>query len=93
LGERFDGDLRASDLRTDTPYNTYTRYGLPPTPIAMPGVASIHAVLHPDKGEALYFVSKGNGSHYFSSTLKEHESAVQKYQIGKTATPEPTATQ
>jgi UPF0755 protein len=82
LGERFDGNLRAADLRGDTPYNTYTRDGLPPTPIAMPGAASIRAVLHPDTGDALYFVSKGNGSHYFSRTLKEHESAVQKYQLG-----------
>jgi UPF0755 protein len=86
LGERFDGNLRAADLRGDTPYNTYTRDGLPPTPIAMPGAASIRAVLHPDTGDALYFVAKGNGSHYFSRTLKEHESAVQKYQLsGKPA--------
>jgi UPF0755 protein len=82
LGERFDGNLRTVDLRGDTPYNTYTRDGLPPTPISMPGAASIRAVLHPDKGDALYFVAKGNGSHYFSRTLKEHESAVQKYQLG-----------
>ena len=87
LGDRFDGNLRTSDLRTDTPYNTYTRYGLPPTPIAMPGKASIHAVLHPDKGDALFFVSRGNGSHYFSRTLKEHERAVRKYQLGKAAAP------
>jgi UPF0755 protein len=83
LGERFDGNLRASDLRSDTPYNTYTRDGLPPTPIAMPGAASIHAVLHPDKGDALFFVANGNGGHYFSRTLKEHELAVQKFQLGK----------
>jgi len=83
LGERFDGNLRASDLRSDTPYNTYTRDGLPPTPIAMPGAASIHAVLHPDKGDALFFVANGNGGHYFSRTLKEHEIAVQKFQLGK----------
>jgi UPF0755 protein len=83
LGERFDGNLRTSDLRSDTPYNTYTRDGLPPTPIAMPGAASIHAVLHPDKGDALFFVANGNGGHYFSRTLKEHESAVQKFQLGK----------
>jgi UPF0755 protein len=82
LGPRFDGNLRAADLRGDTPYNTYTRDGLPPTPIAMPGAAAIRAVLHPDTGDALYFVAKGNGSHYFSRTLKEHESAVQKYQLG-----------
>jgi UPF0755 protein len=83
LGERFDGNLRASDLRSDTPYNTYTRNGLPPTPIAMPGAASIHAVLHPDKGDALFFVANRNGGHYFSRTLKEHEIAVQKFQLGK----------
>jgi UPF0755 protein len=89
LGKRFDGDLRASDLRADTPYNTYTRDGLPPSPIAMPGIASIRAVLHPAKGDALYFVAKGNGSHYFSRTLKEHEDAVQKFQLGKAAGPQP----
>jgi UPF0755 protein len=93
LGERFDGNLRASDLRTDTPYNTYTRYGLPPTPIAMPGVASIHAVLHPDKGDMLFFVAKGNGSHYFSRTLKEHEIAVEKFQLGKDVSLQPARTQ
>jgi UPF0755 protein len=83
LGDRFDGNLHASDLRSDTPYNTYTRDGLPPTPIAMPGTASIHAVLHPDKGDALFFVANGNGGHYFSRTLKEHELAVKKFQLGK----------
>jgi UPF0755 protein len=93
LGDRFDGNLRASDLRTDTPYNTYTRYGLPPTPIAMPGEASIHAVLHPDKGDALFFVAKGNGSHYFSRTLKEHENAVRKFQLGKAVDPRPATVQ
>ena len=83
LGDRFDGNLHASDLRSDTPYNTYTRDGLPPTPIALPGTASIHAVLHPDKGDALFFVANGNGGHYFSRTLKEHELAVKKFQLGK----------
>ena len=83
LGDRFDGNLRASDLRSDTPYNTYTRDGLPPTPIAMPGAASIHAVLHPDNGDALFFVADGPGGHYFSRTLKEHELAVKKFQLGK----------
>jgi UPF0755 protein len=83
LGDRFDGNLRASDLRSDTPYNTYTRDGLPPTPIAMPGAASIHAVLHPDNGDALFFVADGTGGHYFSRTLKEHELAVKKFQLGK----------
>jgi UPF0755 protein len=93
LGERFDGNLRASDLRSDTPYNTYTRDGLPPTPIAMPGAASIHAVLHPDKGDALFFVANGNGGHYFSRTLKEHELAVQKFQLGKSVSLPPASTQ
>jgi UPF0755 protein len=83
LGEAFDGNLRRSDLLKDTPYNTYTRHGLPPTPIAMPGVAAIQAVMHPAGGDSLYFVSRGDGSHYFSSTLKEHERAVDKFQRGK----------
>ena len=92
LGKRFDGDLRTGDLRSDTPYNTYTRDGLPPTPIAMPGAASIHAVLHPDKGDALFFVATGNGGHYFSRTLKEHENAVQKFQLGKPVSSPPSTT-
>ncbi|MCB1735925.1 MAG: endolytic transglycosylase MltG [Gammaproteobacteria bacterium] len=82
LGEGFDGNIRRSDLRTDTPYNTYTRKGLPPTPIAMPGRAAIHAALHPADGKALYFVAQGNGTHYFSATLEEHNAAVRKYQLG-----------
>ena len=82
LGESFDGNLRRRDLRTDTPYNTYTRHGLPPTPIAMPGSDAIHAVLHPAQGKSLYFVSMGKGRHYFSSTLKEHNLAVDKFQKG-----------
>jgi len=93
LGERFDGNLRSSDLRRDTTYNTYTRDGLPPTPIAMPGVASIHAVLHPDKGDALFFVADGSGGHYFSRTLKEHELAVKKFQLGKSVSLPPSRTQ
>ena len=83
LGEAFDGNLRRKDLRADTPYNTYTRYGLPPTPIAMPGEASIEAALNPADGKALYFVAKGNGWHAFSATLKEHNAAVRKYQLKK----------
>ncbi|MGB5261453.1 MAG: endolytic transglycosylase MltG [Gammaproteobacteria bacterium] len=83
LGAQFDGNLRRRDLLNDTPYNTYTRYGLPPTPIAMPGVAAIQAALHPADGDSLYFVSRGDGSHYFSATLKEHERAVDKFQRGK----------
>jgi peptidoglycan lytic transglycosylase G len=80
LGEKFDGDLRKRDLITDGPYNTYIRVGLPPTPIAMPGLASIRAALHPAKTDALYFVARGDGTSYFSSTLAEHERAVTKYQ-------------
>lgn len=81
IGEKFDGNLRKRDLLTDTPYNTYTRGGLTPTPIALPGLASIQAVLHPAKTTALYFVARGDGSSYFSSTLAEHNNAVNKYQI------------
>ena len=83
MGEDFDGNIRSRDLRADTPYNTYTRYGLPPTPIAMPGADAIRAVLHPDKKGYLYFVARGNGAHYFSRTLEEHNRAVQKFQLGK----------
>ncbi|NOZ54952.1 MAG: endolytic transglycosylase MltG [Gammaproteobacteria bacterium] len=81
LGEKFDGNLRRRDLRADNPYNTYRRHGLPPTPIAMPGVEAIQAALHPLDGDALYFVARGNGSHQFSATLKEHNNAVIKYQL------------
>ncbi|MGZ8250974.1 MAG: endolytic transglycosylase MltG [Methylophilaceae bacterium] len=83
LGENFDGNLRRKDLLTDSPYNTYTRAGLPPTPIAMPGMASIEAALNPAKTKAIYFVGKGDGSHAFSATLLEHNRAVNKYQLGK----------
>lgn len=83
LGEKFDGDIRFKDLKTDTPYNTYTRHGLPPTPIALPGRAAIEAVLHPAGGDSLYFVAKGDGSHQFSATLKEHNDAVRRYQRSK----------
>lgn len=81
MGERFDGNIRRKDLQADTAYNTYTRSGLPPTPIAMPGLASIEAALHPAKTRALYFVGKGDGSHVFSNTLAEHNRAVVKYQL------------
>lgn len=83
IGEQFDGNLRKQDLLTDTPYNTYTRIGLPPTPIAMPGQAAINAALHPAKTKALYFVGKGDGSHVFSGSLNEHNRAVTRYQLGK----------
>ncbi len=80
LGDQYDGDIRFRDLRNDTPYNTYTRNGLPPTPIAMPGKAAILAVLHPADGDELYFVGRGDGSHVFSSSLEEHNGAVDRYQ-------------
>lgn len=80
MGESYDGDIRYRDLRADTPYNTYTRSGLPPTPIAMPGKDAIRAVLHPAPGKALYFVARGDGSHHFSATLQEHNGAVDRYQ-------------
>jgi UPF0755 protein len=82
LGAAFDGNLRKRDLETDTPYNTYTRDGLPPTPIAMPGLASIEAVTQPPSSAALYFVARGDGSSEFSRTLEEHNRAVTKYQRG-----------
>lgn len=81
LGERFDGNLRRRDLERDNPYNTYTRKGLPPTPIAMPGAAALRAALHPADTRAVYFVSRGDGSHVFSETLSEHNDAVIKYQL------------
>lgn len=81
MGEAFDGNLRKRDLQKDTPYNTYTRTGLPPTPIAMPGLAAIEAALHPAKTKALYFVGKGDGSHIFSNSLVEHNRAVTRYQL------------
>lgn len=83
LGERYDGSLRKRDLTTDTPYNTYTRAGLPPTPIAMPGLASLQAALHPAPSPMLYFVARGDGSSQFSGSLEEHNRAVAKYQRGK----------
>ncbi len=83
LGPAFDGNLRKRDLLADTPFNTYTRDGLPPTPIAMPGAASLEAALHPEATPFLYFVGKGDGSHQFSRTLEEHNRAVARYQLGK----------
>ncbi len=80
IGPTFDGNLRKRDLLADTPYNTYTRAGLTPTPIALPGLGAIEAALHPAKTNALYFVAKGDGSSYFSSTLTEHNNAVNRYQ-------------
>ncbi len=83
LGERFDGDLRKRDLLADTPYNTYTRAGLPPTPIAMPGKAALLAAVQPARTPALYFVARGDGSSQFSATLEEHNRAVDKYIRGR----------
>ncbi|BBE51315.1 Endolytic murein transglycosylase [Ferriphaselus amnicola] len=80
LGERFDGNLRRKDLLADTPYNTYTRGGLTPTPISLPGVAALQAVLHPAKSQALYFVARGDGTSEFSETLEQHNRAVSRYQ-------------
>lgn len=83
LGETFDGDLRRRDLLTDTPYNTYTRAGLPPTPIAMPGWTSLLAAVQPARTPALYFVARGDGTSAFSRTLDEHNRAVRRYQLGR----------
>ncbi|MDQ3260316.1 MAG: endolytic transglycosylase MltG [Pseudomonadota bacterium] len=80
MGTQFNGNLRKADLQRDTPYNTYIRAGLPPTPIAMPGLAAIKAALNPAQSIALYFVAKGDGSHEFSSNLEDHNRAVNKYQ-------------
>lgn len=80
LGDRFDGNLRKDDLLADTPYNTYTRAGLPPTPIALPGAAALRAALNPEQSRALYFVAKGNGRHEFSDNLEAHNRAVARYQ-------------
>jgi UPF0755 protein len=83
LGERYDGNIHKKDLTTDTPWNTYTRDGLPPTPIAMPGAAALYAAVHPADSQYLYFVARGDGYHEFSRTLEEHNRAVARYQLGK----------
>ena len=82
IGAAYDGDIRRVHLTTDTPWNTYTRAGLPPTPIAMVGREAIRATLHPDTTSALYFVARGDGTHAFSETLAEHEAAVREFQLG-----------
>jgi UPF0755 protein len=82
LGEAFDGNLRKRDLLTDTPWNTYSRRGLPPTPIAMPGLASLRAAVRPESSRELYFVARGDGSSAFSETLAAHNRAVNQYQRG-----------
>ncbi len=83
LGSKFDGNLRKVDLQTDTPYNSYTRDGLPPTPIAYPGRASLRAAVNPPKSDYLYFVARGDGTSEFSRNLAEHNRAVAKYQLGR----------
>ena len=83
MGEAFDGNLRRRDLQTDTPWNTYTRAGLPPTPIAMPGKSALLAAVQPASTRALYFVARGDGSSHFSASLEEHNRAVNKYQRGQ----------
>ena len=83
MGEDYDGNITRDDLRRETPYNTYVIDGLPPTPIAMPGEASLEAAVDPASGDALYFVSRGDGSHYFSSTLAEHNAAVRRYILNR----------
>ena len=83
LGAQFDGNLRRRHLQTDHPWNTYTRVGLPPTPIAMPGKAALLAAVQPQATRALYFVARGDGSSHFSATLEEHNRAVNRYQRGQ----------
>jgi UPF0755 protein len=85
LGEKFDGNLRKRDLVADTPYNTYTREGLPPTPIALPSQASLEAVTNPPATDYLYFVARGDGSSEFSTNLADHNRAVARYQLRKGA--------
>ena len=83
MGDQYDGKLLRKDLGIDSPYNTYVYAGLPPTPIALTGRESLHAALHPKEGDSLYFVAKGDGSHYFSATLDEHNNAVARFILGK----------
>ena len=83
MGDRYKGNIRRKDLKEDTPYNTYVHTGLPPTPICMPGADAIAAAVKPKAGKSLYFVAKGDGSHQFSDTLRQHNNAVRKYQLKK----------
>ncbi|MCI0510369.1 UPF0755 protein [Chromohalobacter marismortui] len=83
MGEDYDGNITRADLRRETPYNTYVIDGLPPTPIAMPGMGALRAAVNPAPGDALYFVARGDGSHYFSSTLAEHNAAVRRYILNR----------
>lgn len=91
LGKKYQGKLTKEDLTTPTPYNTYTQTGLPPTPIAIPSRAAIHAALHPESGNALYFVAKGDGTHEFSATLIDHNAAVRQYQLQNNTKPKEIA--
>ncbi len=89
IGDKYDGNIRKVDLQTDTPYNTYTRTGLPPTPIATPSKAAIDAVMHPAASKALYFVATAPGAaSHFSETLDEHNRAVQQYILNRNKTTE-----
>jgi len=90
MGESYSGNIRRRDIKRDTPYNTYTRHGLPPTPIALPGLASLQAAAHPAAGDAMFFVADGQGGHTFSSTLEEHNRAVK--QLIKRSKNEPVST-
>lgn len=92
LGQSFDGNLTRRHLKQDGPYNTYTRKGLPPTPIALAGAKSLQAALHPAGGDFLYFVSRGDGTSHFSASLEEHEAAVRKYQLGPRNVPDNVST-
>jgi UPF0755 protein len=83
LGDAYTGNITKQDLKIDSPYNTYRYSGLPPTPIASPGLAALKSAVNPKQGDSLYFVSKGNGNHYFSASIREHGCAVIKYQIKK----------
>jgi UPF0755 protein len=85
MGAAYKGKITRDDLMRETPYNTYTISGLPPTPIAIPSKHSLQAALHPDDGKALYFVAKGDGSSQFSDTLVEHQRAVTRYQLQRAA--------
>lgn len=85
MGQRYRGHIRSVDLRRDTPYNTYVRFGLPPTPIAMPGAEAVRAVMHPAQTQAVYFVARGDGTHVFSDNLKDHNAAVAEFQLRRRA--------
>jgi UPF0755 protein len=87
MGDKYEGKIRKRDLETDTPYNTYTRFGLPPTPIALPGLQSLSAALAPADTKALYFVSRNDGTSQFSENLNDHNNAVNRFQRQAPSTP------